>query len=295
MIIVKLQGGLGNQMFQYAAARRLAAATGSAIKLDLSWFEKIPEETTPRGYELHVFDTVQDVASRTEIKRIRGIDTGRWPKVSKWLLRKAGLLQSRSWIKERSYSFDPQILRLGGDCYLDGFWQSPKYFDDVADLIRKEFTVTVEPDPQNREIADLISRSVSVSVHLRRGDYVSNATAAAYHGVTPVVYYQKAMAQIASRVERTHFFIFSDDPEWARQNLTGPEPMTFVNHNGPGKGYEDLRLMKLCRHHVLANSSFSWWGAWLATDPEKIVVAPKKWFGQEIDTSDLIPQSWLRL
>lgn len=297
MIIVRLCGGLGNQMFQYAAARRMALVNEASLKLDLSWFDNIPAGDTPRRYELHRFNSVQEPASPKEVKALRGVDIAKWPRLAKRFLEGSGMLVKRSWIKEKSHHFDPEILDLRGSAYLEGFWQSARYFEDVAETIRKDFTVKTAPDPENRKTADLIRQKESVSVHVRRGDYLTNPGAAQFHGVSPLEYYHAAMAEIASRVKKPHFFIFSDDPEWVKNNLYLDMPMTCIEHNGPDRGFEDLRLMSLCRHHIVANSSFSWWGAWLQKSEEKIVVAPLKWFNDDScqEPNDLIPPTWLKI
>lgn len=296
MIIVKLTGGLGNQMFQYATARRLALANVAQLKLDLSWFANIPPGDTRRQYELHVFNSVQDVASHIEVKALRGIEIRRWPKVVKRLVKTTGFFMKQTCVRERHYHFDPEILQLRGDVYLDGYWQSEKNFADVKDTIRKDLTVSIAPDPVNREIGDIIRSREAVSLHVRRGDYVSSKAANQHHVSSSLHYYKAAIAEMTARLRNPHFFVFSDEPAWVKSNLQVDVPMTCLEHNGPEKGYEDLRLMSICRHHIIANSSFSWWGAWLSDYPGKIVIAPQKWFKRgNIDTSDLFPESWLRL
>lgn len=296
MVIVRLTGGLGNQMFQYAAARRLAYVNAAPLKLDLSWFANIPPGDTHRQYELHVFSSMQDIASPGEVMSLRGIEIGRWPKMVKRLVKTTGLFQNQTCIREKHYHFDPEILRLRGDVYLDGYWQCEKYFEDVAETIRKDFTLRTAPDPINSEIGEVIQNSEAVSIHIRRGDYVSNAAICQYHGSSSLDYYRAAIAELKARVPNPRFFVFSDEPAWVKENLRSDVPMSYLDHNGADRAYEDLRLMSLCRHHIIANSSFSWWAAWLGDHPEKIVIAPQKWFNREdINTDDLIPEEWIRL
>ena len=295
MIIVKLNGGLGNQMFQYAAARRLALVNGASLKLDLGWFADIPSGDTPRRYELGAFKTVQEIASPAEVKALRGTDIRRWPKVAKRLAQSLGLFAKPGCCIEKHFHFAPEILQLRGEVYLDGYWQSEKYFIDVADTIRTEFTLTTDPTSLNKELAGVILDCEAVSLHVRRGDYLTNNSASQHHVSNPSDYYRAAIAEMSARVRNPHFFVFSDDPVWVKDNLLGEAHMTCMEHNGPDQGCEDLRLMSVCRHHIIANSSFSWWGAWLSTYPEKIVIAPKAWFhGNDVDTSDLLPTGWLR-
>lgn len=296
MVIVKLTGGLGNQMFQYAAGRRLALVNNSPLKLDLSWFADIPPKDTPRHYELSVFNSVQDVASPAEVKELRGVDISRWPKVLKQLSKTTGLFTKQSGVREKSFSFDPGILALRGDFHLDGYWQSAKYFLDVEDVIRRDFTFGVTQNAINRETGNVIQKTESVSLHIRRGDYVTGKSAAQHHGSCSLEYYRSAVAEISGRLHNPYFFVFSDDPSWVREHLRLAVPLIFVEHNSSENGYEDLRLMSLCRHHIIANSSFSWWGAWLSSHPEKNVIAPQKWFKlADMDASDLLPDNWLLL
>lgn len=296
MIIVRLCGGLGNQMFQYAAGRRLALAHKVPLKVDLEWFEDIPEGDTPRVYGLKVFKCEPRVANYREVRAIRGADLGCWPNFAKRFLKRTGLLIKDSWVKERQYHFDPEVLKLGANVYLDGYWPSERYFADVEEEIRRDFTVRPAPDPPNRECARSIVSAESVALHVRRGDYVSKPVTGSYHGVIPTDYYREAVARMKGLVKNPQFFAFSDDPEWVRRNLDVDAPVTFLEHNPPGKGYEDLRLMSLCKHHIIANSTFSWWGAWLARNPGKVVFSPDQWFGDAgIDTRDLLPDTWTRI
>jgi hypothetical protein len=181
-------------------------------------------------------------------------------------------------------------------CYLRGYWQSPKYFASIEALVRKDFTVRQAIVGENLRVAKQIAACNAVSLHVRRGDFADNAETNRYHGTCGPEYYAAAEALLRQRVGDVTVFVFSDDPEWVRQNLRLESPMIVVGHNGPDQDYEDLRLMTLCRHHVIANSTFSWWGAWLSSNPAKTVVAPKRWFrGAEHSTADMIPQNWVRI
>ena len=159
-------------------------------------------------------------------------------------------------------------------------------------MIRKEFTVKGMPDPINESYLEKIIDCESVSVHVRRGDYVSNPTTAQVHGFLGLEYYQKAMNTMLEKIDNPHFFVFSDDPEWTERNIKTDAPVTYIKYNG-AKNYEDLRLMSTCKHHIIANSSFSWWGAWLSPDRENIIIAPKRWFkSDKLNARDLIPEPW---
>jgi len=295
MIIIKLWGGLGNQMFQYATGRRLSLLHDVPLKLDTTWFEKVPKKSTPRHYELSTFKTIQTRATPSEIRQLRGMDVTEFPKIVKKFMRANGIFIPKTCIDEKHFNFDPQILELSGAAYLNGYWQSEKYFMDVGDTIRSDFDLTREPSTVSKRIAEKITTSQSVSIHVRRGDYVTNSTVSSFHGAQNLDYYFASIKHIDLNIHSPHFFVFSDDPVWCRVNLKLTHPVTYVDHNGPEKAYEDMWLMSLCKHHVIANSSFSWWGAWLCRNPEKIIIAPQKWFVDEsINSFDLVPEAWIR-
>jgi len=293
MVIVKLSGGLANQMFPYAAGRRLAKSLETELKFDVSGFTVYEEQQSLdfRRYSLGVFNVKEDFATIDECEAL----TSREPSLlEKMFCRKPR--RPSTYIKERHYHFDQEILQLKGDIYLQGNWNSEKYFADIKDIIRQDFTFKHPPTGRNLELLNEISSVESVSIHVRRGDYVSNSKANQVHGTCNLSFYQAGVALIAGCVAKPHFFIFSDDLQWVREHLSLSLPCTFVDHNGPLDGHEDLRLMSQCKHNIIANSGFSWWGAWLNSNPGKIVVAPKAWFQvKKYDTNDLIPPSWVRL
>lgn len=288
-------GGLGNQMFQYAAARRLAHFNNTNLKIDLSWFDNICEVDSFRAYALDEFAIQESFATREEVDALKFQAQGFFAGLlTKTMGRQTG--GARSYIREKQFHLDPDILHLNDGVYLDGYWQSEKYFKDIETIIRQEFTIKSEMTVKSLAIKNQIKSTNSVSLHIRRGDYVSNPHTKKYHGSCNVKYYFRCVENLTLKVKHPHFFVFSDDPEWTRVNLKLPYPATFVDHNPPEKGYEDLKLMSLCKNHIIANSSFSWWGAWLNPDSDKTVIAPDRWFNQEdIDTTDLLPETWIRL
>jgi Glycosyl transferase family 11 len=300
MIVVNITDGLGNQMFQYAAGRCLAAKHSTVLKLDILGFE---ENAEYRCYELNCFHVWEHIATSQEID----ILTKRNSKSVRQQLKKiknnfltrhqfSNSFSEKTILKERHFHFDPDFLRFPNNIYLDGYWQSEKYFRDIQDIIRREFTIKYPQDSKSQYIAELISQVNSVSIHIRRGDYVENPIIAGRHGVCDLEYYNRAIHHIADLLSQPHFFVFSNDPDWVRKNIHLKFPMTIIDHNGSSRSYEDLRLMSLCRHQIIANSSFSWWGAWINSNSEKIVIAPAKWFkGLDYDTTDLIPDNWLRM
>ena len=295
MVIVKLMGGLGNQMFQYAAARRLAHFNNTNLKIDLSWFDNICEVDSSREYALDEFAIQENFTTREEVEALTVRKQGFVERLAtKAMGRKPGA--APSYIREKYFHFDLDILYLNDGVYLDGYWQSEKYFKDIETIIRQEFTIKSEMNVKSLAIVKQIKSINSVSLHIRRGDYVSNPHTNQVHGSCNVKYYFRCVENLTRSVKHPHFFIFSDEPKWTRANLKLPYPTTFVDHNPPENGYEDLRLMSLCKHNIIANSSFSWWGAWLKQNPCKIVLAPKKWFNSvDYNTKDLIPDKWLKI
>lgn len=292
MIVTRLIGGLGNQMFQYAVARALADRIGSEVALDVSGFA---------NYSVHRYG-LDDMRVRA---RVRGDVTPAEVKEPGPLARKAQALWRRistsvpaavPTYRERSFGFDPGVLEQRAPVVLEGYWQSEKYFRDLGDAIRRDFTPVAEPDAANRAMLDRIQGTCAVSLHVRRGDYVTNPQAAAFHGSCSPEYYRQAVDRIADRAGPLTLFVFSDDQDWVRANMHFAHPSVHVDCNPAARGVWDMHLMKNCRHHVVANSSFSWWGAWLNPWPGKMVVAPGRWFTDaSIDTSDLIPSAWIRI
>lgn len=283
MIITKLIGGLGNQMFQYAAGRSLAHANNTQLKLDISGYNN-QKGITPRSYMLDIFNIQSNYANKTEIYKFRGNNI---------LLR---IFKMNPYIMEKQFYFDPKIHIVKDNSYLDGYWHSEKYFKNIEQIIRQEFTYINKPDKTNKELIKQIDSCNSVSVHVRLGDYVEDEKTNQFHGVCRLDYYKAAITHEARQVKSPHFFVFSDDPGWCKANLHLKYPTTYVTNNHGGKDYEDMRLMSECKHNIIANSSFSWWAAWLNQYPDKTVIAPKKWFNDKsINTRDLIPKSWIKI
>lgn len=295
MIIVKLMGGIGNQMFQYATARRLAHIHNTNLKLDLSWFDTAITANTCRSYVLDKFMIKDCYATIKEIKELTIQKSGIVRSLITIFFRRDPVV-APSYVKEKQFNFEPEVLQLPDNVYLDGYWQSDNYFADIDNIIRTEFTVHTIQQGRNLELAELISSSNSVSLHMRRGDYVSNPETRKFHGTCDLNYYYRCTEQLTKKVKEPHFFVFSDDNDWVRDNLKLPYTTTLVDHNGEDKNYEDLRLMSQCKHHIIANSSFSWWGAWLCNNPEKIIFAPRKWFNVDyLNSTRLMPESWCRV
>lgn len=297
MVVVKLMGGLGNQMFQYAAGRSLAIRLGAVLKLDRSYLDGPQEGNTHRNYELNGLNVQEKFADPREVVELTGRESTRLRMLMLRLRQSAGLTRFRpNILRERNFRFQPEFLIASDDVYLEGYWQSEKYFAGITEIIRNEFSIRRSLEGRDRTFAEVIAEGNTVSIHVRRGDYVRHPEAFQYHGVCGREYYRNCMGIISERFQDSHFVVFTDEPGWARENLPSSCRITFVDWDTPRKGCVDLELMRKCRHHIIANSSFSWWGAWLCENPGKVVLAPSRWFiDPSTDTRDLLPESWVRV
>lgn len=297
MIIVCLAGGLGNQMFQYAFGRRLAHDRGCRLKLDAeSGFAGDPYG---RAFALGDFQIQAEFAAREEIPRF--MRSGR-------VLRRATMLwQSflpqpwRSILVEKEYFvFDPTALNVRQPAYVVGYWQNEAYFKPVEDLIREDFVPRQELHPKARALMQEMESCASVSVHIRRLHGVAAngkpiPSHVSLHGVCSPEYFHQAIAKIESLVPNPRHFIFSDDAEWCRHNMVVPSGRV-VAAEVEVSDVDELLLMASCRHHIISNSTFSWWGAWLGRNPGKVVVAPARWHQSgNPHTGELIPAEWFAL
>jgi hypothetical protein len=289
-------GGLGNQMFQYAVARRLAHVHNTQVKFDLSWFAHQSEST--RHYELDRFRLKQSFITNSDRVRFPKAPITKISRIFKAIQSKFQTLGPYQLILEKSLAFDPRILSLPDNIALMGYWQSYRYFNDIRSIIIEDFSLTESLTAQDMAIVDKIEKVPSVAIHIRRGDYVNSPKTSSVHGCCSAAYYQRAMEYISQRIERPHFFVFSDDMGWAKQNIQTRHQITFVDHNWPDYGRRDMTLMRLCKHNIIANSSFSWWAAWLNTSSKKIVIGPKKYYVNKVKNrhaKDLFPPNWVRL
>lgn len=273
IVTVAISGGLGNQMFQYAAARALALRSGAEVRLDLSFYHK----RRHRQFELNAFPIV---ATEAEAAR-----AGFWARV-------AGSRPTPRY-RESGHRFDPTLLERALPIVLEGYFQSARYFEGSAEAIRRELAPPAAQDSESLAIAQAMRDANSASLHVRRGDYVSNARANATHGTCSVDYYRRAMEQLPGNGP---VFVFSDDIDWAQANLPDVRRLVFVGKTAPRSGLADLWLMTLAQHHIVANSSFSWWGAWLAEPGHGTTFAPARWFADTtLDDTDMVPPEWIRV
>lgn len=290
--ICELTGGLGNQLFQYAAARSLARREARALYF--AWH--LHRGNTQRSFMLDHFRLPEGV-HRTPLGYRTLCSLGlRVPLTD----RKAGKLWRLAMcrlhtLRESSFSYAPLASSAEG-VVTEGYFQSWRYFADLEAELRETLRPWREPSERNAQLLARISRENAVCVHVRRGDYVTSKDASAYHGCLPADYYHAGIEALDTAARGATFYVFSDDSAWARQNLLLGASTTVVDHNGVDVPWEDLRLMSACRHFVIANSTLSWWAAWLGPHADKRVVAPKRWFtGARHDTKDLCPHSWTLL
>jgi hypothetical protein len=291
MKIVKIHGGLGNQMFQYAFARSLAARTGDEVYLDGS---ALDGDLIHSGYELdRVFGVDLTEAPPGAAERLSVPPTS--------LIRRfrRKYLTKRSHYIDKKFGYQPELFGLAGDRYFEGYWQSEKYFEGLEAQVRRDFAFKEPLDERNAQLLRDLPHPIA-SVHVRRGDYLKYDNL----NLCGPTYYENAIASLAAVREIASFVVFSDDIEHCRATLRlGKAEAAFVDWNPGPKSWQDMAMMARCDHHIIANSSFSWWGAWLDPAPDKVVVAPAIWNRRQLSDGDMyyrftfddiVPASWLR-
>jgi hypothetical protein len=282
-VTARLFGGLGNQLFQYAVGKAVAEYNKCGLVLDT-------RETNAKGshwkFALSHFNIQATIGDETNLPpmRSKSIPYNLWRYFGK----------NPKFIREAHLGYNEVINVLGSNTYLHGYFQSEKYFSGIADELRQDLTLSTLPSDKNRQWLDIIDKSNSISLHVRRGDYLASGDA---YAVCNQDYYTQAIQYITDHIDNDPtIFVFSDDPTWAKDNIQTGYKTHFSDHNDGSKHYEDLRLISHCKHNITANSTFSWWGSWLNQNPDKIVVAPKDWFGKEkMHNPDITPDSWVRI
>lgn len=288
MIITRISGGLGNQMFQYAIAKAIAQKNNDIFKLDVSFYPK----QSLRQYELDRFNIQEILANEKECVTLRGAENILFKIRAKfgWNIKRPIYYKYEHHIM----LFDQDIWNSSGDMYLDGFWQNENYFKNIRNELLEDF----KPRNPISEKADShlkdIRATESVSLHIRRGDYVLDQHTNDAHGTCQIDYYSKAIEYMENLLTSPHYFIFSDDIQWCKDTFSFLQHKTFIDDTETA--IDDLVLMQNCKHNIIANSTFSWWGAWLNDSDQKIVICPTKWF-QKIEWQSLnpAPASWIKL
>jgi len=281
VITTRLFGGAGNQLFQYASARALA----DHVVCDLALDTRYVAGSDDRG----------DCFAHFQHARLRrDVDL---PPSKEHAMRYAmwrTLGTNPRFHRERGLGFDPGFFNLQSGTYLHGYWQSERYFSDIQNQLRDDLAFTTPLDNANAGMAQQIADAPNaIAVHVRRGDYVAIGS---YAACTPE-YYRGGTTYISDQLNAPlTCFVFSNDPQWASDNLALGHETIIVDINDETTGHFDMHLMSLCDHNVIANSTFSWWGAWLNDHSDKIVVAPKAWFAKnKLSNPDLLPPSWIQL
>lgn len=289
MIVARIYGGLGNQLFQYAAARSLSLKLNEELILDTFEY-KYDKRKVNREFELKHFNISARTPNTREEKVIKLYRNPLTRRIfNTWPL--------KLYREKKIYEYDVEFDYLNGDIFLDGYWQSYHYFSKIRDVLLDDLTPKWLPETEETDFINIAKKYNSVSVHVRRGDYINNKKANAYHGTCSIEYYKKSFEVASKKISDPVFLIFSDDLDWVRENIPLPKKSVFVENDTAGfSPCVDLSIMSSCKNHIIANSSFSWWGAWLGTSINKIVIYPKKWINdQRTVFADLHPVEWIAL
>ncbi|MEI6378640.1 MAG: alpha-1,2-fucosyltransferase [Candidatus Falkowbacteria bacterium] len=285
MIVIKLAGGLGNQMFQYALGRHMSLINKTDLFFDLSFFSSKHNyaECDTRRFTL---DNFRISGKEATGKQVRQLSTSRY-------LKRLGIYK-KSHIIDNAGVFNQAILKLLGNYYVEGYWSSEKYISDIRSIILSDFSLKVDLS-LGVDLMDWMSDGIIVSLHCRRGDYVSSTKVNQVYNVCSLDYYQKAVNYLADKLGRYKILVFSDDIVWAKENLKFGQETKFATDYKLAD-YQELILMSRCQHNITANSTFSWWSAWLNDNPKKIVIVPEKWFNDpKLMENDLVPAQWIRM
>lgn len=292
MVVVRLSGGLGNQLFQYAMGRYLSFNANAELVLEDSFYFQRSTNVTPRTFELDKFAIQARRTSAEERKALRSY-TG---KIWKRFRRALPLPGQLRYVHEPVGKILPTARAYKDQVFLDGYWQSSTYFSGIEDLLRDELQLLIPMSNEDQRIASHMAQVDSISIHVRRGDYLSNTAANKMHGVCSLGYYEKAIEFMEEQVSNPMFFVFSDDPDWVKRNLPNDHPCVYVDHNSSALAVQDLRLMSRASHHIIANSSFSWWGAWMNPSTSKKIVRPQRWYAGLPSSGDqTCPANWIAL
>jgi hypothetical protein len=289
MLIIKIFQGLGNQLFQYALGRSLEERFGVKVKYDLSWFK---ENSQHRQFGLDRFNTKIEIANDEEVYNVKN---GIYPnRIRNYIFQKElkfNPYYKQPYFKEDLSKFEPNILKINSRTYIEGYFSSEVFFKEIRQLLLEEFELKNSINRVNQSLIEKIKNQHSVCLSVRRGDFLKYSM----HNVCDLSYFENAIALMNEKIKDPVFYIFSDDNDWVKENLKLDQEHYFVTHNYPDF-YEDLRIMKSCKHHIIPNSTFSWWAAWLAKNNQKIVIAPETWLdSNEIDYSYYLPSEWIKI
>lgn len=291
MVTIALSGGLGNQMFQYAAAKALATRLNTSLIADLYTLNK-KTKATPRSFELDVFTLEIEKKNTLKGKLVN--------KLHPYIQQNRNLFSRLGFFTDTyAMLYQPSFENLRGNITMQGNFQNERYFKSIEDKLRKDFTFRNPLNGRNKDIAENINRSNSVAIHIRRGDYLTNKGAATNFITCDKDYYESAIKYFVEKIDEPQFYIFSEEFDWIKENLNFENnTVTLIDWNKGKNSYIDMQLMSLCKHNIIANSSFSWWAAWLNNNEEKTVIAPSMWFQSEDKNqllNDFYPQEWIKI
>lgn len=293
MILIKLQGGLGNQMFQYAFGSVIAKKNKTKLIIEDSIYNIVEKKEgyTPRNFELSVFNNEHFFAKKKDVSLFDNLS------FTHRIKRKLKLNYPKKF-NEEEFEYSEKANSLQEPVFAIGYFQSFKYFKGFEDYIKSLFVFSEDKlSKENKNLIPILKKENTIAVHVRRGDYISDEVTNQFHGSCTFEYYMEAISIVNSKVENPTFVFFSDDSEWVRENFKALTfDKIFIDHNKGLNSWADMYLMSICSHNIIANSSFSWWSAWLNPNPKKIVIAPKKWFqAREININSIIPEEWIKI
>lgn len=291
MVVVNLKGGLGNQMFQFAFGLYLAKLNKTEVALDLTFLlNRTPRENFVfRDFDLDIFDSSYKILNSEEVSIFKS---------RKGILNKI-LKRIPFFLTEKSFAYDNSNIVSYKSIYLDGYWQTEKYFKSIESDLKSVFKFKELTSQNELELAYQIKNTESVCINFRRGDFVHLKGSNETHGVTSMDYYNEALFELSKQKQNLSLYIFSDDIDWCKENLKWDFPTFFVDHSYKGEKFSSyLHLMTLCKNFIIPNSTFAWWAAWLSKSNNKIVYAPKKWFeNKELQSqaNDIYPENWIKI
>ena len=293
MIIIRLKGGLGNQMFQFAIGHIMSIKNNCTLKIDTQFFDlsKTDANVTARDFELDIFSIDYVLANQNDLLTYNKLS------VVNRIKKKLGFNYPKKY-NQSSSEYQKDLFLFKPPVFINGYFQSYKYYQGYEKNLKELFSFSVNVfQEKNLEILNLIETATTVSVHIRRGDYVKSLKVSQKHGVCSIEYYLNAIKLLSNKYDNLKFIFFSDECDWAINTFSHIAiDKIFVNHNIGNESWKDMCLMSKCNHNIIANSSFSWWAAWLNTYPEKTVITPKRWFtNSNKNTNDLIPLEWIQL
>ena len=302
MIITRISAGLGNQLFQYATARAISLKFNRKLFLDNSWYDSLksledhtdPNTTTVRYFLLNYFNIQSRVLNKIHLNWIKRLEIkSKTSKIYKFLLN--GPLNDFSFTTINHNNYSLEFIQENPRIYLTGYWQNNDIIEEYKNLIYNDLILKHPLSANNQTHLKSINTTNSVAIHFRRGDYQSKPISLDVHASCSNNYYYEGIEYLRNKINNLHYFIFSDDITWVKNNLGFTTNTTFIDNYGPS--YEHLYLMSQCKHQITANSTFSWWAAWLNNNTEKIIITPKYWYiDKHLNKTVIrIPKDWIKI